>query len=708
MSHVGGHFIALLGLVSLLANPGRAQADWNPARLLPADTLLYVSLVPESLINHSGELAMAKLWNSPELAPLLAPIRARLPAALANASALAGLTSPEEEREFWQLWKGRIAVAWLPPAAAEARPMGALTLIAKLAGRPERAREYLRRAIEKMGGKVSSSEGELWEATCVVGPFAIRVRHERDELLVCTDPERLDEMTDRSRGLIAQGSLADEGAFRRCLEVVEQPKSVAIAYFAFRRFLQSFKGLMEEAFRDVAAIAGWDGIEALSYSFDLDGEGIRDRLFSYMPGPTWMKQIAPEVPGVTLGHELAPEATRLFFVTHIDFQKAYEVALQILPGAHPRIADEIEKIRTWSLERAGVDLRADLLSTLGTEYGIFMAYEGQSALPELHVFAEVKEKERLWSALDRFEEALDRTVRLRRLERKGHTYLVVETGLSLGVGGLRWTLRPTITVHDRYLVVSLYPRAAMRLMDGLDAKSPRLSSSPDFAAGRARLHRESEAGAQSGFTWIDMRAAVTTVYDHIVPPLQLFFMRGGDASVFPVAHLPHRDLVRDRLFGLTMVTENLPDGTYNDCYSPTGLLVGYVATGAAVGLMFASQVEAIEAGPRPLDEEAPTSQERRVATVELFLLREAIRQYEAEHGRLPPADAWFGALAVKTGDPPRFKYLSLSSLSNAEGKDPWGHPYQFRVLGDGTFELMSLGADRRTGGAGEGRDLSDR
>ena len=40
--------------------------------------------------------------------------------------------------------------------------------------------------------------------------------------------------------------------------------------------------------------------------------------------------------------------------------------------------------------------------------------------------------------------------------------------------------------------------------------------------------------------------------------------------------------------------------------------------------------------------------------------------------------------------------------------DPWGQPYKYKVLGSNTgFELTSLGADKKVGGEGNDRDISN-
>jgi general secretion pathway protein G len=90
----------------------------------------------------------------------------------------------------------------------------------------------------------------------------------------------------------------------------------------------------------------------------------------------------------------------------------------------------------------------------------------------------------------------------------------------------------------------------------------------------------------------------------------------------------------------------------------------------------------------------------RLATAQVQTLAEKVQQFEMDTGSLPasldnlvksPGDAagWLGPYA-----------------KDAELKDPWNHPYVYKVPGEaGPFDLMSLGKDGQAGGDSVNADI---
>lgn len=92
----------------------------------------------------------------------------------------------------------------------------------------------------------------------------------------------------------------------------------------------------------------------------------------------------------------------------------------------------------------------------------------------------------------------------------------------------------------------------------------------------------------------------------------------------------------------------------------------------------------------------------RLAETQLNVLAGKIEQYELDVGDLPQsleelvrqpsgASSWLGP------------YAKAEELT-----DPWNQPIGYNVPGsDSRFELISLGADRKPGGEGVGRDITN-
>jgi general secretion pathway protein G len=104
-----------------------------------------------------------------------------------------------------------------------------------------------------------------------------------------------------------------------------------------------------------------------------------------------------------------------------------------------------------------------------------------------------------------------------------------------------------------------------------------------------------------------------------------------------------------------------------------GLLAGYVAP------RYFSQVGKSEV---------------QVARAQIDSLEKALDQYRLDKRRYPTAEEGLAAIQP---------YLK-KTLPN----DPWGRPYIYRAGGNnGDFEVISLGRDGKSGGAGEDADITN-
>ena len=91
----------------------------------------------------------------------------------------------------------------------------------------------------------------------------------------------------------------------------------------------------------------------------------------------------------------------------------------------------------------------------------------------------------------------------------------------------------------------------------------------------------------------------------------------------------------------------------------------------------------------------------RIAQSQLASLSGKIEQYEMDTGALPNS---LGDLVRETGSTKGW----LGPYSKeAELKDPWNTPIEMRVPGDNApFALLSMGADRKSGGTGVDADIN--
>jgi general secretion pathway protein G len=82
-----------------------------------------------------------------------------------------------------------------------------------------------------------------------------------------------------------------------------------------------------------------------------------------------------------------------------------------------------------------------------------------------------------------------------------------------------------------------------------------------------------------------------------------------------------------------------------------------------------------------------------LAKAQVQTLAEKVQQYEMDTGTLP------GSLDALVANPGNATGWLGPYAKPAELKDPWSHPYEYRVPGDGqAFDLISLGKDGQAGG----------
>jgi general secretion pathway protein G len=87
------------------------------------------------------------------------------------------------------------------------------------------------------------------------------------------------------------------------------------------------------------------------------------------------------------------------------------------------------------------------------------------------------------------------------------------------------------------------------------------------------------------------------------------------------------------------------------------------------------------------------------AKVEIARLVQALETFYSIHDRYPTNDEGIEVLAIKSDEFP-------DGILNKVPDDPWRRPYQYNSPGEnGPFEVISLGADGREGGAGADTDI---
>src|SRR5687767_2460138 len=94
--------------------------------------------------------------------------------------------------------------------------------------------------------------------------------------------------------------------------------------------------------------------------------------------------------------------------------------------------------------------------------------------------------------------------------------------------------------------------------------------------------------------------------------------------------------------------------------------------------------------------------EIQVARAQIDSLEKALDQYRLDMRRYPSAEEGLDALTLR---PASGTTWNGPYLKKAVPADPWGRPYQYRVGGQGDFQLYSFGRDGKAGGNGDDADI---
>jgi general secretion pathway protein G len=123
------------------------------------------------------------------------------------------------------------------------------------------------------------------------------------------------------------------------------------------------------------------------------------------------------------------------------------------------------------------------------------------------------------------------------------------------------------------------------------------------------------------------------------------------------------------------------------------LLIVMVIIGLIVGVV----------GPRYFGQLSKS--EIKAAKAQISSLRKALDVYRLDNGSYPDQQAGLNALMVAPQGNTKWKGPYLEKEVPV---DPWGNAYIYRIPGEKReFDLISLGADGRSGGSEENADITD-
>jgi general secretion pathway protein G len=95
------------------------------------------------------------------------------------------------------------------------------------------------------------------------------------------------------------------------------------------------------------------------------------------------------------------------------------------------------------------------------------------------------------------------------------------------------------------------------------------------------------------------------------------------------------------------------------------------------------------------------------AKADIASIGQALDMYRIDNGQYPSSEQGLRALIEKPGATPQPRNWNPSGYmkKKAVPRDPWDAEYEYTRYPDGSFDLMSYGADGREGGEGHDADI---
>ena len=592
-------------LIAEQAPPGRIP---HPARdlpgLLPDTCALRLVVDGGPCVERSGDLALADLLAEPEVRTFMAPIRA---------SAMGWLRQfdPQVQEylgisvdEALQLLKNRIGVALCglnPPLEPGGPPVPDAVLTLEF----EDDIEMVRRLMHALEVAVLAwGDGRFTDDTVAGLPVRRYVPDPKrpgtppawyllDDrmLLLATDRDTLEGVITRMKSGGRANSLAGSETFSVVQRQVVGADSIVEVYADLKRLRAMMEPMTGAEVWKPLELFAVDQIKAVGYGLALDGKGLRDRAFGKLDdGPLRRAFEGAPAPNA---HQVVPASTGFLATTNVDlgllWGHAQDVIARMEPSAHGQLQDALAA----AADRMGASVEGDILPKLGPEVSLAAWWPQRALYPDLGLLIQLQDAEAFERLLASSLRSLDVPTSIQ--EHRGFAIASLDMGEL--TADLELPQRPSWTIVDGRLLVTLWPQAAKNFIDQVSDDAPSLGADPTFVSVLSRLSGPDGDAGRSGLVWLDVRGAAEALCDNAVPLAQSLLPPGEEVQL-DWAAFPHTATVTEHLFGLVGTTRWIEEGVRVDYYSPTGYAGPYVvAVGLAAWVLLASeQVEQAREG----------------------------------------------------------------------------------------------------------------
>ncbi len=597
-----------------------APAEGPAAAHFPADTFLYFGMDGGALMKGLPQLDLAQLFANPDFRDFFLPLFQRI-----GADPDDPVASLMNKMPIGQFLAGQAAIGLRGFRLKIAQPDGTETRLEVIPGHPVDARTFFQIAglltSLEMGGYADPDDLRIemgLDAMLVLDPGPMTVQNVHALL---AHPESLGWMIRevRREGLAGrnvthilfnpiatQGILTDIYAdldgprwivatnaetFREMATLAPADSLAAAPDFADlhqrlcpgRPLLFAFSDSAEQLallenfvppiLTQALDLAGATSYRGSGLAVSLAEGGVHESLGLLLDGrPDGIWTLLDGLPGGIPTARKAPAGTAALLTFKLDpellFRRFVELTGTLLPGVETRL----EPLAAAGLQRAGLDLRADLFEALGDEASLVLFAPAMiAAPPDWVMLVKVKNEERAAGLLDKVETML------------GNADAPIEfrpTEIGDGIPARRILIKgvpilpPTLAVHHGWMVCASRPNLITEAVDGWgsDPQATLAGGSEAFQKTLRGL-----AGGESGnislLAWFNLRQIVPLAFTAaagMIPP------EFADA-----AYAPGADEIAPFFSGAAIAVRHDNRAVTLDTFSPFGVLI----PGTVAGLL---------------------------------------------------------------------------------------------------------------------------
>ena len=437
--------------------------------------------------------------------------------------------------------------------AAEVRnldgPQWQVTLILPDAGpKPDALFGALRLIAElnKLPVKDANAEG-VAASSINAGAFYATWWLEDNHAVVALGPDKPEDVV---KQMHAGGDRLDANPLFKCLKAFDKFETGARAFVDVEALVK-LAGTRGKEFDKLTKDLGLDGLRSLVFYSGFDGEAERGLVEWDMPGPrNGLLTLLNGKPFTLADAPPLPPDVVSWSMTNFDAANFYDVALKaaedVAAVAAPEQAPNIKQYAKSADEALGVDLRKDVLDSLGDQVVFYDSpSEGPLSLGQT-VMVRVKDAKKLQDALDQAVKGLGKALGA-DLTLKKKTYHGVEMR-EVHVTQQGFLFVPSYTIYKDWLVIALFPQQVQGYI--LRAKGDLAAWKPDQ---RVRKSLEELPKEFLSISYSDPRPSVKEILS-IAPLVAGTANSFTPDSKFEVGSLPNAQEATRHLFPNVSVT----------------------------------------------------------------------------------------------------------------------------------------------------------